>query len=127
MCGVHQEIDRGRHPFFIAWMNFIHMHLFTHVSESMRGQSGMPGNDYVDGMVEHDKDVEKLLALLDELEIADNTIVVYTTDNGPNQFSWPDAAIAPFRSEKDTNWEGPFRVPAMARWLGHMKGGFSRN
>ena len=83
----------------------------------------MPGNEYADGMVEHDGDVGKLLKALDDLGIADNTIVVYTTDNGPNQWSWPDAATTPFRSEKDTNWEGAFRVPAMVRWPGHIKPG----
>ncbi len=81
----------------------------------------MPGNDYADGMIEHDNDVGKLLDLLDELKIADNTIVVYATDNGPNQFSWPDAATTPFRSEKDSNWEGAFRVPAIIRWPGKIK------
>ncbi len=109
-------------PFF-TWMNTTRMHLFTHVRESMRGQSGMPGNEYGDGMIEHDGDVGKLLKALDDLGIADNTIVVYTTDNGPNQFSWPDAATTPFRSEKDTNWEGAFRVPAMIRWPGHIAAG----
>jgi arylsulfatase A-like enzyme len=109
-------------PFFV-WMNTTRMHVFTHVRESMRGQSGMPGNEYADGMIEHDGDVGKLLKALDDLGIADNTIVVYTTDNGPNQFTWPDAAITPFRSEKDTNWEGAFRVPAMVRWPGHIKAG----
>ena len=99
------------------------MHVFTHVRPSMLGQSGMPGNEYADGMIEHDGDVGKLLKALDDLGIADNTIVVYTTDNGPNQFSWPDAATTPFRSEKDTNWEGAFRVPAMVRWPGHIKAG----
>ena len=89
----------------------------------MRGQSGMPGNEYADGMIEHDGDVGKLLKAIDDLGIADNTIVVYSTDNGPNQFSWPDAATTPFRSEKDTNWEGAFRVPAMVRWPGHIKPG----
>ena len=89
----------------------------------MRGQSGMPGNEYADGMIEHDGDVGKLLKALDDMGIADNTIVIYTTDNGPNQFSWPDAATTPFRSEKDTNWEGAFRVPAMVRWPGHIKAG----
>ncbi len=109
-------------PFFV-WMNTTRMHVFTHVRESMRGQSGMPGNEYADGMIEHDGDVGKLLKALDDLGIADNTIVIYTTDNGPNQFSWPDAATTPFRSEKDTNWEGAFRVPAMVRWPGHIKAG----
>ncbi len=111
-------------PFF-TWMNTTRMHLFTHVRDQYKGQSGMPGNDYADGMIEHDNDVGKLLDLLDELKIADNTIVVYTTDNGPNQFSWPDAATTPFRSEKDSNWEGAFRVPAMIRWPGKIKPGTS--
>jgi arylsulfatase len=109
-------------PFFV-WMNTTRMHVFTHVRESMRGQSGMPGNEYADGMIEHDNDVGKLLKALDDLGITNNTIVVYTTDNGPNQFSWPDAATTPFRSEKDTNWEGAFRVPAMVRWPGHIQPG----
>nr|WP_200994530.1 arylsulfatase [Rhizobium rhizogenes]QCL09887.1 type I phosphodiesterase / nucleotide pyrophosphatase family protein [Rhizobium rhizogenes] len=118
-------IDRqvkAKKPFF-TWMNATRMHVFTHVRESMRGQSGMPGNEYADGMVEHDQMVGKLLKKLDELGIADNTIVVYTTDNGPNQWSWPDAATTPFRSEKDTNWEGAFRVPAMVKWPGHIQPG----
>ncbi len=109
-------------PFF-TWMNTTRMHVFTHVRASMRGQSGMPGNEYADGMIEHDGHVGKLLKTLDDLNIASNTIVVYTTDNGPNQFSWPDAATTPFRSEKDTNWEGAFRVPAMVRWPGRIKAG----
>ncbi|TCU08399.1 arylsulfatase [Rhizobium sullae] len=113
---------KAKKPFF-TWMNATRMHVFTHVRESMRGQSGMVGNEYGDGMIEHDQMVGKLLQKLDELGIADNTIVVYTTDNGPNQWSWPDAATTPFRSEKDTNWEGAFRVPAMVRWPGHVKPG----
>ena len=107
-------------PFFV-WMNFTHMHLFTHVTDAERGQSGMPDNIYADGMIQHDKDVGKLLDFLDAQKLTDNTIVVYTTDNGPNQFSWPDAATTPFRNEKDSNWEGAFRVPAMVRWPGHIK------
>ena len=113
---------KANKPFFV-WMNTTRMHVFTHVRESMRGQSGMPGNEYADGMIEHDNDVGKLLKAVDDLGIANNTIVVYTTDNGPNQFSWPDAATTPFRSEKDTNWEGAFRVPAMVRWPGHIQPG----
>jgi arylsulfatase len=81
----------------------------------------MPGNDYADGMWEHDQDVGKLLKKVDELGIANNTIVLYTTDNGPNMFSWPDAAMTPFRNEKNSNWEGAYRVPAMIRWPGHIK------
>ncbi|MBP2444542.1 arylsulfatase [Rhizobium leguminosarum] len=118
---ITRKTNEGK-PFF-TWMNTTRMHAFTHVRESMQGQSGMPGNDYADGMLEHDGDVGKLLKVLDDLKIADNTIVVYTTDNGPNQWSWPDAATTPFRSEKDTNWEGAFRVPAMVRWPGHIKAG----
>jgi arylsulfatase A-like enzyme len=109
-------------PFFV-WMNFTRMHVFTHVRDSMKGQSGMPGNEYADGMIEMDGDVGKLLQTLDDLKIADNTIVIFTTDNGPNQFTWPDAATTPFRSEKDSNWEGAFRVPAIIRWPGKIKAG----
>jgi arylsulfatase len=78
-------------------------------------------------MIEHDGDVGKLLKALDDLGIANDTIVVYTTDNGPHMNSWPDAAMTPFRSEKDTNWEGAFRVPAMVRWPGHIKPGSISN
>jgi len=122
---MEKQAKAGK-PFF-TWMNTTRMHLFTHVRESMQGQSGMPGNEYADGMVEHDGDVGKLLKALDDLKIADNTIVVYSTDNGPNQFSWPDAATTPFRSEKDTNWEGAFRVPALIRWPGKIKAGTVSN
>jgi arylsulfatase A-like enzyme len=109
-------------PFFV-WMNTTRMHVYTHVRPSMRGQSGMPDNEYADGMIEHDGDVGKLLKTLDDLGITNDTIVLYTTDNGPHMNSWPDAAMTPFRSEKDTNWEGAFRVPAMIRWPGHIKAG----
>jgi arylsulfatase A-like enzyme len=111
---------KGGKPFFV-WMNFTRMHIFTHIRPEYHEKSGMPGNDYADGMWEHDQDVGKLLKQLDDLGIAKDTIVVYTTDNGPNQFSWPDAAMTPFRSEKDSNWEGAFRVPAVVRWPGHIK------
>jgi arylsulfatase A-like enzyme len=113
-------------PFFV-WMNTTRMHLYTHVRASMRGQSGMPDNEYADGMVEHDGDVGKLLKALDDLNIANDTIVIYTTDNGPHMNSWPDGAMTPFRSEKDTNWEGAFRVPAFVRWPGHIKPGSVSN
>jgi arylsulfatase len=89
----------------------------------MKGRSGMTDNEYADGMLEHDDDVGKLLKALDDLKLTDNTIVVYTTDNGPNQFSWPDAATTPFRNEKNSNWEGAYRVPAMVRWPNHIKPG----
>ncbi|MDF3887710.1 arylsulfatase [Cupriavidus basilensis] len=117
-----EKQTKDNKPFFV-WMNTTRMHLFTHVRDAMKGRSGMPGNEYADGMLEHDEDVGKLLKTLDDLGIANDTIVVYTTDNGPNQFSWPDAATTPFRSEKNTNWEGAFRVPAMVRWPGRIKAG----
>jgi len=81
----------------------------------------MPDNEYADGMIEHDGDVGKLLKAVDDLNIANDTVVIYSTDNGPNMFTWPDAAMTPFRSEKDTNWEGAFRVPAMIRWPGRIR------
>lgn len=113
---------QGNKPFF-TWMNFTRMHVFTHVRESMKGQSGMVGNEYADGMIEMDMNVGKLLKALDDLKITENTIVIFSTDNGPNQFSWPDAATTPFRNEKDSNWEGAFRVPAFVRWPGNIKAG----
>jgi arylsulfatase len=119
----HAKDDK---PFFV-WMNTTRMHIYTHIRPEYKGKSGMPGNDYADGMWEHDQDVGKLLKKLDDLGIADNTIVVYTTDNGPNQFSWPDAATTPFRNEKDSNWEGAFRVPAMVRWPGKIEPGTVKN
>ncbi|MGZ2443347.1 arylsulfatase [Sinorhizobium medicae] len=122
---MKKQVEQKK-PFF-TWMNTTRMHVFTHVRPSMLGQSGMPGNEYADGMIEHDGHVGKLLKALDDMKIADNTIVIYTTDNGPNQFSWPDAATTPFRSEKDTNWEGAFRVPAMIRWPGKIKPGAVSN
>src|SRR5258708_22877814 len=97
------------------------MHLFTHVRQSMRGQSGMPDNEYADGMIEHDGDVGKLLKAVDDLNIANDTIVIYSTDNGPNMFTWPDAAMTPFRSEDDTNSGGAFRMPAIIRWPGRRR------
>ncbi|MFP3554426.1 arylsulfatase [Paraburkholderia sp. SIMBA_049] len=117
-----KEQSKSDKPFFV-WMNTTRMHVFTHVRPEYKDKGGMAGNTYADGMWEHDQDVGKLLKSLDEMGIADNTIVVYTTDNGPNQFTWPDAATTPFRNEKDSNYEGAFRVPAMVRWPGHIKAG----
>jgi arylsulfatase len=117
-----KEQSKADKPFFV-WMNTTRMHVFTHVRPEYKDKGGMAGNTYADGMWEHDQDVGKLLKSLDEMGIADNTIVVYTTDNGPNQFTWPDAATTPFRNEKDSNYEGAFRVPAMVRWPGHVKAG----
>ena len=108
-------------PFFV-WMNTTRMHFRTHVRPDNRSQPGLTARtEYADGMVETDKVIGNILDKLDQLNIADNTIVIYTTDNGPHQNSWPDAGTTPFRSEKNTNWEGAFRVPAMIRWPGHIK------
>ncbi len=122
---IQRQVKAGK-PFF-CWMNTTRMDLYTHVRASMRGQSGMPDNEYADGMIEHDGDVGKLLKTLDDLGITNDTIVFYTTDNGPHMNSWPDAAMTPFRSEKNTNWEGAYRVPAMIRWPGHIKPGSIAN
>ncbi|MCP4258518.1 MAG: arylsulfatase [Planctomycetes bacterium] len=107
-------------PWFVWWSG-TRMHFRTHVKKELRGISGQ--DEYSDGMVEHDMHIGKFLALLDELGIADNTIVFYSTDNGPHMNTWPDAAMTPFRGEKNTNWEGGWRVPSMVRWPGHIKAG----
>jgi arylsulfatase A-like enzyme len=104
-------------PFF-CWVNTTHMHLFTHTKPSSLGQAGRWQSPYHDTMIDHDKNVGQLLDLLDELGIADNTFVIYSTDNGPHMNTWPDGAMTPFRSEKNTNWEGAFRVPLLVRWPG---------
>jgi arylsulfatase len=113
-------------PFFM-WVNFTHMHLRTYVKPESRGQAGRDMGIYADAMIDHDKNVGAVLGALDRLGIADNTIVLYTTDNGPHMNSWPDAAMTPFRGEKDTNWEGAFRAPAMIRWPGKIKAGSISN
>jgi len=110
-------------PFFM-WMNFTRMHVFTHVRPEYRGKAGLgAGHEYADGMWEMDQNVGKLLKTLDDAGLTKDTIVVFTTDNGPNFFTWPDAANTPFRSEKDSNWEGAFRVPAIIRWPGRVPAG----
>lgn len=113
-------------PWFL-WLNTTHMHLRTHPKPESVGQAGRWQSEYHDTMIDHDKVIGALLDKLDELGIADNTIVMYSTDNGPHANSWPDAATTPFRSEKDTNWEGAFRVPAMIRWPGHIPAGVVTN
>jgi arylsulfatase len=105
-------------PWF-AWWSGTRMHFRTHVKEELRGISGQ--DEYSDGMVEHDMHIGKFLDLLDELGVANNTLVFYSTDNGPHMNTWPDAAMTPFRSEKNTNWEGGWRVPAMVRWPGKIE------
>jgi len=110
-------------PFFCR-MNTTRMHFRTHVRSEHRDKPGLTARtEYADGMIEHDGTVGKLLKALDDLGIVNDTIVLYTTDNGPHENSWPDAAMSPFRSEKATNWEGAFRVPCMIRWPGHITPG----
>jgi arylsulfatase A-like enzyme len=113
-------------PFFV-WLNTTHMHLFTHTKPSSRGQAGRWQSPYHDTMMDHDKNVGQMLDLLDELGIAEDTFVMYSTDNGPHRNSWPDGGTTPFRSEKDTNWEGAFRVPLLVRWPGKIKAGSISN
>jgi len=116
-------IDRAHKagkPFYV-WWNGTRMHFRTHVKEELRGISGQ--DEYADGMVEHDMHVGKLLEKLDDLGIADNTIVHYSTDNGVHMNTWPDAGMTPFRGEKNTNWEGGWRVPSMVRWPAKIEAG----
>ncbi|MDR3622928.1 MAG: arylsulfatase [Paludisphaera borealis] len=122
-----QRQSKAGKPFF-CWFNTTRMHLRTHVKADRRSPAGLTAKtEYADGMVEHDGHVGQILKALDDLEIADDTIVLYTTDNGPHANSWPDGATTPFRSEKDTNWEGAFRVPCMIRWPGKIKPGAVSN
>jgi len=120
---IREQQAAGK-PWFV-WWNGTRMHFRTHVKPELRGQSGQ--DEYSDGMVEHDMHVGKLLALLDELGIAGDTVVLYSTDNGPHYNTWPDAGTTPFRSEKNSNWEGAYRVPAFARWPGHFQAGVTLN
>lgn len=120
---MKKTVEDGK-PFFL-WWNGTRMHFRTHVKEELRGISGQ--DEYADGMVEHDMHVGKLLDVLDELGIADNTIVLYSTDNGPHKNTWPDAGVNPFRGEKNTNWEGGWRVPAMIRWPENIEAGSVSN
>lgn len=116
---IKRQVAAGK-PFF-CWWNGTRMHFRTHVKAEHRGISGQ--DEYSDGMVEHDMTVGQLLKALDDLGIADNTIVFYSTDNGPHYNTWPDAGTTPFRSEKNSNWEGAYRVPAFIRWPGHFPAG----
>jgi arylsulfatase A-like enzyme len=111
-------------PFFV-WFNSTRMHIWTHLKPESRGKTGL--GIYPDGMVEHDGHVGELLKKLDDLGIADNTIVMYSTDNGAEAMSWPDGGTTPFRGEKNTNWEGGYRVPTMLRWPGVIQPGMMFN
>ncbi|MFT4615016.1 MAG: arylsulfatase A-like enzyme [Bacteroidia bacterium] len=122
--GFIDDAHEDEKPFFV-WFNSTRMHYYTHVKDSELGRSGQ--GFYNDAMMEHDDHVGALLDKLDDLGIANDTIVVYSTDNGPHFNMWPDGAITPFRGEKNTNWEGGFRVPAVARWPGKIPAGSISN
>jgi arylsulfatase A-like enzyme len=119
---IKEQHEAGK-PFF-TWWNATRMHFRTHVKDDKRN----PGNDeYTDGMIEHDIHVGELLDLLDQLGIADNTIVMYSTDNGPHYNTWPDAGTTPFHGEKNSNWEGAYRVPTFVRWPGQFPANVTLN
>jgi arylsulfatase A-like enzyme len=117
-----QRQQKAGKPFFL-WVNTTHMHFRTHTKPESIGQSGRWQSPYHDTMIDHDKNVGQVLKALDDLGIANNTFVMYSTDNGPHMNSWPDGAMTPFRSEKNSNWEGAYRVPSMFRWPGKIKPG----
>jgi arylsulfatase A-like enzyme len=118
--GWMEKQAKADQPFFL-WYNSTAMHFRTHLADKNRGKSGQ--DDYSDRMVTHDEQIGQMLDKLEELGIADNTIVMYSTDNGPENDTWPDGANTPFRSQKDTNWEGAWRVPSFIRWPGRIKAG----
>ncbi len=122
---IRRQNEAGK-PFFV-WLNTTHMHLFTHPKKASLGQAGRWQSPYHDTMIDHDKLVGGMLDLLDELGIVESTFVMYSTDNGPHMNTWPDGAMTPFRSEKNTNWEGAFRVPMLVRWPGKIKAGLISN
>jgi arylsulfatase len=122
---IRRAVDNDQ-PFF-TWVNTTHMHFRTHTKPESLGQAGRWQSAYHDTMVDHDKNIGEMLDLLDELGIAEDTIVFYSTDNGPHMNSWPDAGMTPFRNEKNSNWEGAFRVPAMVRWPGKIPAGMVSN
>jgi len=115
-----QRQNKAGKPAFV-WVNFTHMHFRTHTKPESIGQSGRWQSPYHDTMIDHDKNVGQVLKALDDLGIAGDTFVLYSTDNGPHMNSWPDGAMTPFRNEKNSNWEGAYRVPAMVRWPGKIK------
>ncbi|MBS9718846.1 arylsulfatase [Pseudohalocynthiibacter aestuariivivens] len=123
LAGSLDFMDRAvaqEKPFFL-WFNSTRMHIWTHLKEASQGVTGL--GVYVDGMVEHDGHVGQLLDKVDELGITDDTIIMYSTDNGAEMFSWPDGGTTPFRNEKNSNWEGGFRVPALIKWPGVIEPG----
>ncbi len=115
------KAHKKKKPFFVWWSG-TRMHFRTHVKAELRNEKALKKYDeYTVGMIEHDRHIGQFLKKLDDLKIADNTVVFYSTDNGPHMNTWPDAAMTPFRGEKNTNWEGGWRVPAMIRWPGKIK------
>jgi arylsulfatase A-like enzyme len=118
---IRRQNEAGT-PFFV-WFNSTHMHFRTHVRPQDRGRAGRWQSEYHDTMVYHDEIVGDLLNTLDELGLADDTIVIYSTDNGPHMNTWPDAGMTPFRNEKNSNWEGAYRVPCVVRWPGRIASG----
>jgi arylsulfatase len=122
---IKRQAKAGR-PWF-CWLNTTHMHFRTHTKASSLSQAGKWQSPYHDTMIDHDKQVGEMLDLLDKLGADGNTIVMYTTDNGPHMNSWPDGAMTPFRSEKNTTWEGAFRVPMVMRWPGKIPAGSISN
>src|SRR5215470_13278360 len=118
--------NKAGNPFFV-WLNTTHMHLYTHTKKKSLRQSGRWQSPYHDTMIDHDKNIGEMLDLLDEMGIAENTFVMYSTDNGPHSNTWPDGGTTPFRSEKNTNWEGAFRIPLLVRWPGKIKAGSISN
>jgi arylsulfatase A-like enzyme len=117
-----QRQNKAGKPAFV-WVNFTHMHFRTHTKPASLGQAGIGQSPYHDTMIDHDKNVGTVLKALDDLGIANNTFVMYSTDNGPHMNSWPDGAMTPFRNEKNSNWEGAYRVPGMVRWPAKIKPG----
>jgi arylsulfatase A-like enzyme len=122
---ITRQAKAGK-PFF-CWWNGTRMHFRTHVKEEHKNLAGPNSDEYSDGMVEHDLHVGELLKLIDELGLANDTIVQYSTDNGPHYNTWPDAGTTPFRGEKNSNWEGAFRVPCFVRWPNHFPAGETLN
>ncbi len=121
-----EKQHKASKPFFV-WVNFTHMHFRTHVKPESKGQSGRGQSPYHDAMIDHDKNVGTVLDKIDELGLSENTIVVYSTDNGPHMNTWPDGGMTPFRNEKNSNWEGAYRVPCMVRWPGKIEPGSVSN
>ena len=124
--GFIERQQKASKPFFV-WLNTTHMHFITHTKKESLGQAGRWQSPYHDTMIDQDKNIGQMLDFLDEHGLTDNTFVMYSTDNGPHRNSWPDGGMTPFRSEKNTNWEGAFRVPLIVRWPGKIKPGSISN